>query len=475
MLGKRRWILLAGLPLAVVAVWLAAGVGPVTDETVAAEPLPGAATMADAESLRAAGNWQEAAEAYLQVAAALGRDRAQALVRAGECYEQLDEPTDALGCYNQLLASDQRSYWAEVAMARKADLSLRQGDSDVAGECIATLEAMFPDSPWTVQARVTKAKMDGADIGAAEAVAAREMQALDAYDSALRIRDTDEQLQAMEAILAAYPDTATATRAYRSKACLLWRKGRNEEAITPWLAVLERTAGAAPKSHIVANARLHLAALYRKMGRYNEADSIYAAMVTDAPGPELAAKAAYCRIAIDFGHMRADRQAGRPVDVQTNALVSRCQAIAADEGAAELERVRARMLPFEILSWGGQRQACIDTAEQFIQIHAETAYTDEVAMAHFFAGWELTRLNRDQDALAHFQEVIRLTAGKESLFLTDSIPRSYYHVWTILRTTGAPKEAIAEVADALLAAFPESGYSRAVRIAQQREQEEAQK
>lgn len=466
MLRNRRGIWVVGLPVVAIAVWLAVNGGPATDGTVAAETV--VVDPAEAEL-------RQAAESYLAVAAQPGSDRAKALVSAGECYEQLDEPAESLACYNQVLAFDKRSYWAEISLARKADLSFQQADSAAAKDCIATLEAMFPESPWTVQARITAAKLTGGDVAAAEAAYTREVQAFDAYREGLRRTETDDQFQAMEAIITGHPDTATAIQAYRSKACLLWKKGRNEEAIAPWLAVLERTAATSPKSHIVAGARLHLASLYRKMKRYNDADSVYAALVSNAPGPELAAQAAYCRIAMDFAQMRADRRAGRPVDEQTATLVNRCEALADDEKAAELERVRAATLVFEILAWGKQPRACIDAADAFIQAHSGTKYTDEVALAHFYAGCKLLEFDRDMEALPHFLDVIELTAGQKSLQRTDSIPRSHYHAWLILRATGAPAESLAAVADSLYSAFPESDYSRAIRIIQRRDQEDAQK
>jgi len=429
--------------------------------------------MAEARSLEAAQNFAQAAQVYLQVAANAGPDRAEAFARAGQCYDKLNQPAQALSAYDQLLGFDEKSYWAEIALARKADLAFGREDRESAGKCIAKLEERFPDSPWTVCARITAAKLASGNVASAETAYARETQAFDAYREALRRTGTDNQLQGMEQIISQHPNTATATRAYESKAHLLWKKNLKEEAIAPWLAVLERTAALAPKAYIVSRAKMSLGGLYRKFGKHDQADAMFESVTSADVGPELAAKAAYCRIAIDFGQMRRDGLAGRSVTQQTADLVSRCRSLVTNEKAAKLDRVRAAMLPFEILWYGGQTAEAVQDAEAFIREYAGTEFKEEVAMAHFFVGWQMTREHRDPEALPHFREVLRLTPGQTLLFNTDAIPRSHYHLWRILRVTGAPREEVDAAAEAFFSAFPDSGYCKTIRTV--REREEAQK
>lgn len=445
-----------------------------------ASPAPtGGSVWDQAVALEQRGQYVDAAALYATIPSD-SSDSQRAGVQAGACLENAGKPADAVTAYDAAIAKNPSAYWAEAAMFQKARAYNTLGNVAEARRCIGRVKARFPDSSSYADALLLETRMDGRNTAAAEALVAREQQATALYKQALladRNKDEAGALQVLDAVILQYADTPAALRCRESRAHILTRhKGPQErmQASAEFLHILTLVADSAPNSRIAETARLRLAALHHSFKNRQDALALYTGLL-NSEDKAIASRAALQIAGLQLELLQRERLSGTAVaDSRWDDLRALCLLVSTSADANPNERVRAELMSMESLCWQDCYAEAVDAGDSFLTRYEGSEFKQDLATVRFFAGEAAQKVKQYDKALAHFRWVVDAYKGEKEIWPgMGHIPRAYFRIWDTLRRAKAPPDQIAQAAEALLAAFPQSAYSRHAQVVMQSDTEMA--
>lgn len=462
------------IPLAVSA-WLSLASAQTSGEQSAVD-----AVWQEAGRLEAEGKFEEAAALYAAVPATSPAWQ-RAAVQAAGCLEKAGKLAEAVAGYDAAIAANPSAYWAESALFQKARTCKAQGNAAEAQRCIDRIKTRFPDSSSLADAYLLEAQMAGGDTAAAEAFVAREQEATALYKQALQAdRNKDEAgaLRLLETVVDQYAGIPAALRCRDARAHILVRhKGAEERTVAgaEFLHILALVADTAPNSRIAETARIRLAALHHSFENRQDAITAYQTLV-NSEDKAIASRAALQLAGLQFELMQRDTISTGPLaDGRWDDLRALCSLVAGSPDAKPTERVRAEVMAVESFSWQKRPADALAAAEAFLARHPGDGFKQDAATVRFFGGLAARNLKDYSKALAHFRWIIIAYAGQTEIWPgMDHLPRTYCEIWQTLRATRAPADEIAQTANALLTAFPESEYAKHVRRQTEQDQRTAE-
>ncbi len=422
-----------------------------------------------ADQIHTDGDFTRAEQAYRQVLREFPDSQRTALriaitqVRGGNFPGARDS-------YNRAIAMDPDSVWAATGLFFKARDCREHGDVAEARREIARLRAMHPDSSYVARAAVLEAQIEGRGVAEAEAAFQRELEAAEVYDAGMvqgTQGQTEDAIATLTSVVDDFPGTGASLRALDALGHALIRSDRHEEALVPFLRLMEQTADAAPDSRAARVARTRVAAIHHSLENRDEALTHYLALLEDQGDSPEAANAMLQGAGVYFEILQRRLRNDEPVEPALwDELRGMMTAVPQMPHATAEDRVRADLMFLETLSWQGSWEQAVAAEERFLATHDEAEFRREVATAHFFLGEDLMRLGIYEGALDHLRWVIEEYEGESEIWPNlNHLPRAHNQVWRILRETGAPDNEIAAAARDLLKAFPDdTAYVPTVRI-----------
>jgi tetratricopeptide (TPR) repeat protein len=412
------------------------------------------------------GRWAESEQLHKQVLAEFP-DSQRAALRVAIAQERQGK-ADAFASYDRAIALDPQGQWAPVALfykARACKEGSRAGDARAA---IARLRAEHPDSSYVARAAVLEAELDGRSTAAAEAELARELAAAAVYDAGMaksKERADEEALVALRRVSAEFPGTAAALRALDAEGHILTRNRRFEEALAPFMRVLEATKEAAPNARAVEIAATRVAALHHAMKDHDAALQSYLD-IADNPAMTQGtrAHALLHGASIYFEILQRRSRLKQPVEEAQWDELRRMLVVAREaEGATDHHIKLARLMHLESWTWQKHHEPAPIELEAFLADYQGPEHRREVATARIFAGSSLNHLGRHAEALEHLQWVIDEYGPDERIWPGwHGIQMAYTEAFASKRGMGAPREELVELAAAIARNFPDFGPGRAI-------------
>jgi tetratricopeptide (TPR) repeat protein len=426
----------------------------------------------EADQVQTRGEFSQAEQLYRQILTEFPDSQRTAL-RVAITQARGGDFQGAMESYDAAIEIDPDSSWAATGLFYMARDCWGSGDREAAQREVDRLLSTHPDSSFVAQARLLEARMEGSGVSEAEAELQRELEAAGVYDSAMglsRQGEDDEALSALEQVIENYPGTGASLRALDAQGHILIRNQHHEEALSPFLRIMERTAELSPESRAARVARTRVAAINHVLGNRDEALSHYLALLEELgdESPE-AANAMLQGSGVYFEILQRRMMSGENVEPGLwDELRDMMRSVHEMVGASSGQLIRADLMAMETLSWQGSAEGLIVEVECFLATWDTEEFRGEIATAHFFAGENYLKLGEIEPALEHFQWIIDVFEGESEIWPNmDHLPRTLYRKWQILIELEAPSGEIASAASALLDAFPETAYSFDVRMAAQ--------
>ncbi len=401
--------------------------------------------------------------------ASLRLDIAESLETSG----QFDQ---ALVNYEAVIRGGVTGFQFQRALYGKASTCVKAGCTMDAAESIHLLTSRFPDSSFTTAAGVLKAQLDQVDPAPAQALTASESQAAAMVEGArqqARAGDLDQAIATLEYVTGKHPGTASALRANDTKGHLLLRRTQRAEAITAFQGILDQVAATAPKSRIVQMARMRLAALYRTSKRTEDrrvALAHYQEVAADPESPFMS-QATMESIGLEIELLPWSARLARTIaPEQWNQIRRRCRAVLELPEARPADRIRADLFILESYAWQGDSESAANHGLQLLGRYDPRQFRQEIATVRFFLGEELQKLERFQEALDQFRQVIAAYPIENEIWpRMDHLPRTLFRIWECLRRMSAPESETTAAAEALRTRFPLSPYAEHIQIVTRQE------
>ncbi|MDM8008130.1 MAG: tetratricopeptide repeat protein [Phycisphaerae bacterium] len=429
---KRMYLMLAVLGMVGLAMW---GWAHAQESNETTNPPAPTATFdslyEQGKQLKIAGNYEAALPLLLQ-ALEMDPNSEPVHILAGVCLKEQGQVREALGHFETVVAGGKG--FRATALYCAAECHRALGET---ADALVDLKAAHEDSPidkWGIKAVGLMAEIQGRS--SAEAIA-REEQAAALYRAARdRGKETHykspEPLAMFDQVINQFSGTGGAYCALSQKAELLWHLSKREEMCKTYE---------------------HLRVILRG---YAESEKV-----------RLAYRTMDCRI----GQHRAeqmmrqlsrDRTAGKTITPQQwdqlNVFWRRWHHNA--DGAT---RASAELFAVCITSSQGKDVETVAGAEALLKQHYEPnenkimdpEYKDVFAGAHLLAGRALKKLNRYDEALAHFYAMVDMSVATPPFPLDKFYgPSARYEVCHTLRKAGAERDQLQQAVDSFAAEYP---------------------
>lgn len=421
----------------------------------------------DADQLRKNEAYGLAAQRYQQIMAQLPRSTQsqKAGLYAGECLVAAGRAQDAIPLFDQVISlghsftapdyynptGKERKLpqlgkrlqsireWTQEALYHKAKAHKQIGDDATAIRTIDQLRLEFPNSDYLEELIPLKGSLLRYSATQLEQKIEEERQASDALVICLRTQEEkqeDQALVGLRAIIDQYPESTAALRARADMAKILWGRSDYSQAKALYAGILSRGQEIAPNAHLVrlADAKTAWVDLQPKMR------SIIGGHFSGQPAPTGDAEDAY-RL---------------------------CRIIMSKEDEAPL-RCQANKLLIEMAVFRHDNQTVVNEARIFFRNYAgdkkKNMYSTEVCWVHIYAAQAYRERGEADKALAHTRAVTNLwKADPANWQERDFVPAALYEEVMTLRSAHAAEKTIDEVIQTLYLHFPESNYSRMLRL-----------
>jgi len=404
------------------------------------------ALLRDARQLQASGDRDGAFQLYQQVMTqAAGKPIAQqAALRAGICLEEGQRPQDAIPFYEQA-AAGKPGYFRTVALYCKARSHHVLGQTADALQLLRLVRAESPIGKYARMARLLQSQIEGLSEADAQELVARDEYAANIYRQgrdALKAGNPLLAVRIFHEVLSGYGDTGAGFQSLRGAGEAFWHLNRYEEMCQTYAELRQRIRALPNTPHWRGINRT----IDYRVGWYR-ATELHRQLLQQRIGGQAVPDEQWDRL-----YVLCDRWKG-------NAPTP------ADRATADQVRI-------ESLAWQGRSEQVIEETNRFLQTYTDGEFRREIATVRFFAGEELQKLQRYDEALEHFRWVVRAYQGKREIWPgTQHLERTYFRIWQMLRITKRPLEEINSAADALLEQFPESPFAKHCRIATRQDEE----
>ncbi|MBX3730283.1 MAG: hypothetical protein KF858_13970, partial [Candidatus Sumerlaeia bacterium] len=382
--------------------------------------------------------------------------------------ERQGKRAEALESYDRALAADPQGEWAPVALFYKARFCKEGAREPDARAAIARLRAEHPDSSYVARAAVLEAELDGRSTAAAEAALERELAAAAVYDAGMaksKARADEEALADLRRVPAEFPGSAAALRALDAEGHILTRNRRFDEALVPFLRILEATLSAAPNARISEIAATRVAALHHAL---NDRDLALRTYLDIAESEGLTARTRANALLQGSGvyfeilQRRALRQG--VTDEQWDELRQMLTVAQTAEGVSHQEAKIARLMHLESWSWQRQREQVVAELEAFLADYDDVADRREVATARIFGAIAFNHLGRHAEALDHAEWVIGTYEPTDWIWPThQGLPRAYFEAFRAREKLGAMRDELDHRAAEMEIWFPDRSETRIAR------------
>lgn len=413
-----------------------------------------------------AGQWAESEQLYKQVLSEFP-DSQRAALRVAIAQERQGK-ADAFASYDRAIALDPQGQWAPVALFYKARAGKQGAREKDARAAIARLRAEHPDTSYVARAAVLEAELDGRSTEAAEAELARELAAAAVYDAGMAkssARADEEALVELRRVSEKFPGTAAALRALDAEGHILSRNRRFEEALTPFMRILEATKDAAPNSRAVETAATRLAALHHAMKDHDAALKGYLD-IADNPGMTAGtrAHALLHGSSIYFEILQRRSRLKQPIEDEQWDELRRMLDVAREAEGASAHHVKiARLMHLESWTWQRRHEPAPVELEAFLADYEGPEHRREIATARIFGASSLNHLGRHAEALEHLQWVMDEYGPDEWIWPGwHGIQMAYTEAFASKRGMGASRDELVELASAIAKNFPDFGPGRAI-------------
>lgn len=412
-----------------------------------------------ADAPHQAGDYAESERRYKQVLDEFP-DSQRAALRVAIAQERQGKSAEALESYDRALAADPQGEWAPVALFYKARFCKEGAREPDARAAIARLRAEHPDSSYVARAAVLEAELDGRSTAAAESALERELAAAALYDAGMaksKARADEEALEELRRVPIEFPGTAAALRALDAEGHILTRNRRFDEALVPFLRILEATQSAAPNARISETAATRVAALHHAL---NDRDAALQTYLDIAESEGLTSKTRANALlqgsGVYFEILQQHRRRDIPVSDQQWDEMRLMLITARDaQGATKQDVKIAELMHLETWHWQRRREETAKELDAFLLKYQGAEHRREIATARIFGAIDLNYLRRHEEAAAHIEWVMAEYKPDEWVWPTwKGLDRGVVELFKAKEKLGASRSELVRLAE-----FMEKHYS----------------
>jgi tetratricopeptide (TPR) repeat protein len=411
--------------------------GPSVVRVQAQEPPPASqpgmafdSLLQQGKQLKEAGNYS-AALPLLQQALEKDPKSDPAMILAGACLQKIGQPSQALTYFDKVAAG---KGFRATALYCAAECYRDLGQN---AQALAALKAAREDSPidkWGIKALGLMAEIEGRSAAAAMA---REEEAAALYRAARdRGKETHykspEPLAMFDRVITQYPGTGGAYCALSQKAELLWHLGKREDMCKTYEQLREILRGYTGSEKV----RLAYRTMDCRIGQ-TRAEELLNEINRDLAGGREVSQARWDHLGVLCDRWR--------------------------HNADDANQALADLFIVCISSCQGKDAEMVTALDGFFRQYYEPDknrmmdpdYKDVFAGAHLLAARALKKLNRNDEALAHFRAIVDMSITTPPL-PQDKVygPAARWEVCRLLKAMGASRSELQQAVDAFVAEYP---------------------
>jgi len=368
--------------------------------------------------------------------------------------------------------------WAELGYLYKARACHQLGCMPETFDAIEILKKRFPDAVSTTRAEILEAEINGwtdgvSDVDLAEEYAADKLitQAL----QAVRRKEIDQAVGLLDGVIANYPHTRRSLYAMERKAYILsMQPGDTADCTNTFLDIIAAVRNNAPNSRIRYDAEFRVAALYQRQDMPYEAMVAYLNLADTAEDPRMAARAAFEAMGAHNEMLQRRQTLGESVtNDDWEALRNHCAEVKQRPDATALFISRADLIIAESYHWQLRTEDALSAANAHISTHGAGSDRPALATAHLIAGECLQKLERHDEALAHYQWIIDTFGDKEPWGYIQgnlgrpryptSLARVRYRMCDALIRMEAAQDDVTSACQFVLDTYPDTPYAELIR------------